>query len=119
MGNGLVVHHKILKMYGGQDTEENLITLCHFCHEEWHYIEEFNMSIGKQAAAITFEEWLKDIPKLWLIILQWRQPWPEDLSAREFKEKLMDFWGTFRQLNIDRPGKAEKRQARNSQEATK
>lgn len=44
-------HHIVPKEYGGSDNEDNLITLCFACHEEWHAVESTsNMSI---------EEWLK------------------------------------------------------------
>jgi hypothetical protein len=32
----LEVHHKIYRSQGGSDSEENLITLCHTCHEALH-----------------------------------------------------------------------------------
>ncbi len=104
ISNGLEAHHKILKMYGGQDTEENLIMLCHFCHEEWHYIDTFNRSIINQGPALTFEEWLKDMPALWAFIIQWRNTWPEEISAKEYQARIRAFWTTIRQLNIKRGG---------------
>ena len=32
----LDVHHIVFRSNGGDDTEENLITLCHLCHEDLH-----------------------------------------------------------------------------------
>ena len=32
----LEVHHKQFRSHSGHDSEENLITLCIFCHEEMH-----------------------------------------------------------------------------------
>ena len=32
----LEVHHKQFRSHSGQDSEENLITLCVSCHEETH-----------------------------------------------------------------------------------
>jgi len=31
-------HHIVLKSQGGEDSEQNLITLCHFCHGRRHGI---------------------------------------------------------------------------------
>jgi 5-methylcytosine-specific restriction endonuclease McrA len=33
---GLALHHVIYRSEGGQNTPENLITLCHDCHMEVH-----------------------------------------------------------------------------------
>jgi 5-methylcytosine-specific restriction endonuclease McrA len=32
----LEVHHKQFRSHSGHDSEENLITLCVYCHEELH-----------------------------------------------------------------------------------
>jgi 5-methylcytosine-specific restriction endonuclease McrA len=32
----LQVHHQELRSHSGSDTEENLITLCHACHQTVH-----------------------------------------------------------------------------------
>ena len=37
---GLSGHHKILRSQGGEDTPENLIILCGFCHSAEHGIRE-------------------------------------------------------------------------------
>ena len=44
------VHHIIQGCDGGEDTHDNLITLCAGCHLEWHVVE--------QVSNITFKEWL-------------------------------------------------------------
>jgi ATP-dependent DNA helicase RecQ len=36
----LEVHHKEFRSQSGDDSEENLITLCTACHHETHYIVE-------------------------------------------------------------------------------
>lgn len=47
----LHVHHIRAKVFGGTDENENLITLCVACHEEWHAVET--------VADFPFEEWLE------------------------------------------------------------
>ncbi|MFL6438657.1 MAG: HNH endonuclease [Terriglobales bacterium] len=32
----LEVHHLLFRSHGGQDTEQNLVTLCHSCHSALH-----------------------------------------------------------------------------------
>jgi 5-methylcytosine-specific restriction endonuclease McrA len=34
--NTLCLHHLIYRSHGGEDTMENLITLCNFCHKSHH-----------------------------------------------------------------------------------
>ena len=34
--SNLEVHHKQFRSHAGQDSEENLITLCVMCHEKMH-----------------------------------------------------------------------------------
>lgn len=46
----LNVHHIIARQDGGKDDENNLITLCKICHDEWHMCE---MHLN-----ISFEDWL-------------------------------------------------------------
>jgi hypothetical protein len=96
----LEVHHITLKTDGGQDTDDNLIALCYFCHKEWHYMEEFNLN--NTALIILFAEWLKDIPPIWTLFLTWRQEWPGDMTAKEFKHQLYNFWIAIRELNLNK-----------------
>ena len=35
--SNLEVHHKEFRSHSGNDSEENLITLCHACHHETHH----------------------------------------------------------------------------------
>lgn len=51
----LHVHHIKAKVFGGTDEDENLITLCLACHDEWHAVET--------VADLQFAEWL-EIPSL-------------------------------------------------------
>jgi hypothetical protein len=46
----LQVHHIVARQDGGTDDSGNLITLCEFCHTEWHFAESI--------LAIPFEQWL-------------------------------------------------------------
>lgn len=50
-GIDLHVHHIKAKVFGGKDEDENLITLCLACHEEWHAVET--------VANVAFSEWLE------------------------------------------------------------
>jgi hypothetical protein len=43
-------HHIVAQQDGGTDDSSNLITLCAFCHGEWHYAES--------VLSIPFEQWL-------------------------------------------------------------
>jgi 5-methylcytosine-specific restriction endonuclease McrA len=36
----LEVHHKMFRSHSGQDSEENLITLCADCHSTAHHLRE-------------------------------------------------------------------------------
>ena len=47
------VHHKHALIDGGTNDIENLITLCHDCHEEWHKHED---------TGIPFSEWMQRVP---------------------------------------------------------
>ena len=52
-GNSIMeVHHKQPLIDGGMNDEENLITLCCECHEEWHKREEY----------ISFDDWMQEVP---------------------------------------------------------
>lgn len=51
---GQDVHHITHVIDGGSDDPDNLITLCHSCHEEWHFIT-------RRMPKLDFRAWL-DIP---------------------------------------------------------
>lgn len=42
--SNLGVHHKRFRSHAGEDSEENLITLCVCCHEEMHIPSEGDYS---------------------------------------------------------------------------
>jgi 5-methylcytosine-specific restriction endonuclease McrA len=47
--SNLEVHHGQYRSHAGDDSEENLITLCASCHREIHRLAKRKWNIGRQA----------------------------------------------------------------------
>ena len=53
-GNSIMeVHHIKSLIDGGTNDEDNLVTLCFECHEEWH---------RRECQEITFNDWMQEVP---------------------------------------------------------
>lgn len=89
-------HHIVPLHLGGEDTVENLITLCKACHYEWE---------GLAAAthdAFNFAEWLRLPPwHVFVVLLRSETFWPEDMSAAEFRRLWLtsNVFDVLRQIN--------------------
>ena len=81
----LCLHHIIPVVKVQIDTEENLVTLCEWCHKEWEYTIYL-----RSGEAIRFWDWLA-IPRVLTLIslFSCEKIWTEDVSARELRELLV------------------------------
>lgn len=77
--SGLEVHHIKERVFGGKDELANLITLCSECHAEWTFC---------QPPRLSFEEW-RSLPPARLLVEVLAEPWPDDVSAAAFRERLL------------------------------
>ena len=68
----LDVHHIMPRCVGGADEEENLATLCKYCHREWHLIlpllctKPFDETETVEAFCWIFKQWLSVPPSILL-----------------------------------------------------
>lgn len=76
---GMEVHHIISRLDDGTDDEDNLITLCNPCHEEWHSLES--------RSTLPFEKWL-EMPPLDIFIYAYMTECPEGMSATDLKKSI-------------------------------
>ena len=67
-------------MDGGLDDLDNLVALCSACHDEWELVEA--------TTRITFMPWL-GLPPLGRLLIMMLKEWPEELSAKKYKECML------------------------------
>lgn len=46
-------HHIIFRSQQGKDDEDNLLTMCYFCHEDFHQKRKFKI-VGAKASEVLF-----------------------------------------------------------------
>lgn len=85
----LEIHHIHQKTLGGGDEDENLITLCHNCHREWHRHEpQFDVWLLTPSPALFLAsqvsnpgtESMMQIPKAWEMIKALNNAEADDLQ---------------------------------------
>jgi len=83
------VHHIVPLADGGSNDEDNLIVLCHSCHEEWHaHCED-----GKT----TFSEWMSRTPsKLYAACVLMT----DDDQRTEMLQKADTMWPFVREMRM-------------------
>jgi hypothetical protein len=92
--NEVAAHHVLRLDRGGPDTADNMLALCAICHAEWHMIETY--------APRDFMQWL-DMPPLGVLLTYLDRPdlWPEDMTARQFREELLKGFRAVRMMARD------------------
>ena len=51
------LHHIVFRSHGGQDTEDNLITLCRGCHDQAHGKKRAKLPAWVLQAMLTYNKW--------------------------------------------------------------
>lgn len=102
----LHTHHIVPLRLGGEDTVENLITLCAACHYEW---EGLTAATGD---GFNFDKWLTLPPWHMLVpVLLSEKLWRQDMSAAQMRDFLLNSnaFDVLRQINSYelRPGEHE------------
>lgn len=83
----LDLHHIHPVAQEQDDTHENLITLCKYCHNEWEHI------VYVKTDKVDFENWLGIPPALELIALfSQEQYWRDDISARDARGGIIQMF---------------------------
>lgn len=88
---GMEVHHIISRLNNGTDVEDNLITLCDPCHQEWHSLEN--------RSTLPFRKWL-EIPPLDILIYAYMTECPEETSASNLKEYTEEIQKSLKQKSF-------------------
>jgi hypothetical protein len=87
--SGQDVHHIIFVVDGGTDDPNNLITLCHACHEEWHFL-------ARHMKQLEFRTWL-DLPPLSVVLTIYTdQRDNAKLTLQEYSEMVRRNWEAIR-----------------------
>lgn len=88
---GQDIHHIHHVADGGSDDPGNLITLCHSCHEEWHFIT-------RRMTSLTFKMWL-DIPDALAAIkfFAFVAPIGDETTMVQFRQQVMSAWHRIRE----------------------
>lgn len=86
----LQVNHIDARFDGGDDNLDNLATLCQDCHREWHLLVESH---------VAWHVWLK-LPPVAALVILFSQPdgWSDQITAKEFRETVIQAAGTLREL---------------------
>lgn len=89
----LHLHHIIPVVDGQDDSPENLITLCKYCHDEWEHL------INAHTEIVDFHAWLKIPPALALVAAFSKEEWwTEQLTAKEAREGIIQGYGMMREI---------------------
>ena len=102
------IHHIIPLIDGGDNSESNLIVLCHQCHREWHFHYEGNIEFNEFLNTVPFHVigsalqmndvfgyiTLNDFKKGWPIIkagIEVREPWKNEY-CKKYTETHCNQW---------------------------
>lgn len=89
----LHLHHIIPVAQEQIDTEENLITLCNHCHDEWEHI------IYAQTTKLDFYQWLEIPPAAELVVAFTNgNQWTDDITAKDARNSILKAYSFIRDL---------------------